>query len=104
MRWNFFRSNFQTLLNWANDALRQARHCQLVLCRDGDEEKLHERLRDCGMLEPLAYGANFSDLTSFVEKLAQDSGKTVAAANPPLATFTPPRVQKPTDVWKTELK
>jgi hypothetical protein len=100
----FFDPNFQTLLNWANDALRQARHRHFVLCRDRDEERLHEELRDCGMLEPLAYGANFSDLTSFVEKIAQDSGKTVATANPPLATFTQPRVQKPADVWKTELK
>ena len=103
----FFDPNFQTLINWANKALRDARHRHFVLCRSRDEESLHSELRQCGMLEPLVYGDNFTDLAPFLQKVVQDSGKTVATANPPLATpfdSALPSIQKPSDVWKTELK
>ena len=102
----FFDPNFQTLLNWGNHALREARHRHFVLCRSPDEKILHAQLRECGMLEPLVYGAEFSDLTPFIQQLAVDSGKRVAADNPPIATPIDalPRVQKPTDIWEVELK
>lgn len=102
----FFDPNFQTLLNWANDALKETRHRHFVLCRSGDEKILHGQLRECGILEPLAYGKEYSDLTPFLQKLAIDSGKKVAAANPPIAPpiDASPRVQKASDVWQTELK
>lgn len=102
----FFDPNFQTLLKWANDALSKARYRHFVLCRAGDQRKLHGQFRDCAILEPLAYGDNYSDLTPFLQKLAQDSGKKVGVANPPLAISTQEsaRVQKPSEIWETELK
>jgi SIR2-like domain len=103
----FFDPNFSMLLTWANEALRSHRHRHFVLCRACDETALHSELQQCGMLEALVYGHNFGDLVPFLRKVGEDAGRTVAAANPPVATsieLPSPSIQKPSDVWKAELK
>jgi hypothetical protein len=98
--------NFQTLLRWGNAALKEAKERHFVLCRECDEKRLLTDLQKWGMLEPLVYGDQFTDLPAFIEQLAKDSGSPKASANPPVAAVdtTPSGVQRPTEVWNTELQ
>lgn len=101
----FLDPNFDMLIKWCDEALKDSKHRHFILCRSADESGYIEMLQSYGFLQPLVYGANYSDLTSFLNKLAIDSGSSVAASNPPI----PPspaglesgnfNVQKASDIW-----
>lgn len=101
----FLDPNFQTLLSWGNAALKEAKKRHFVLCRRRDEKQLLTDLQRWGMLEPLVYGDSFQELPLFIENLAKDSGSAPASVNPPLSAIEiPVGMQKPIDIWTTELK
>jgi hypothetical protein len=101
----FFDPNFQALLEWGEVMLRGAKYKHFVLCRESELTRMRAALSQYGFLEPLSYGANYDDLTPFLENLATDSGSAATAASPvtapPAPASTPgENVQRPADLWK----
>jgi hypothetical protein len=103
-----FDPNFETLLRWSNELLRDAKHRHFVLCREDEEGALWEKLKQCGMLEPLVYGKFYEDLVPYLTKLSEDSGIQALVCNPPFSDVsnrTPTlNVQKPSDIWEMQFK
>lgn len=104
----FFDPNFNTLIKWCNKALNGSSHRHFILCRQCDELNFIEMLKPYGFLQPLVYGAAFTDLVPFLNELAIDSGARAVAANPPIlpAPAEPAvgntNIQKASDIWKLQ--
>lgn len=100
----FFDPNFQTLLKWSNEALKNATRRHFVLCRESEEGRLQVECQQWGILEPLVYGADYSELVPFVDQLARDAGRFEASVNPPVSKPKQPvsGVKRPTEIWTAE--
>lgn len=104
----FFDPNFQTLLNWAHEALLGVEHRHFILCRQSEESGILAALQPHGCLTSLVYGENYSDLTPFLRSLSTEGGVSAAVANPPVAPKmnvdleTPPKLLRPSDIWKLQ--
>ena len=61
--------NFGSLLNWARSILKECQHSHFMLVRDGDADEWRERLRGL-LIEPVPYGTEYSNLTTFLGDLA----------------------------------
>lgn len=95
----FFDPNFQSLLDWAQDALSGFEHRHFVLCRQCEEPDFYKKLKPHGHLEPLVYGQAYADLLPFLDKLASEGG--AGAASVP-AVPTGPKLLTPAEVWKRQ--
>jgi hypothetical protein len=104
----FFDPNFQTLLNWAHEALKGVEHRHFIFCRQSEEPSILSALQPHGYLATLVYGQDYSDLTPFIEALGEEGGASAAAANPPLTAGTRTRATKsakpltPAELWKLQ--
>jgi hypothetical protein len=66
--------NFGALLDWSRATLAVCHHSHFILVRSGEVEEWRSRLS--GMLiDPVPYGAEYRDLTPFLEGLAEQVGR-----------------------------
>ena len=100
----FSDPNFQTLLSWAKDALKEAKFQHYILCRQADEPELLSTLTSDAFLTSLVYGENFEDLSPFLEALGDESGTSSNAINPPVAPVADTSIKpiRPLDIWKLQ--
>lgn len=104
----FFDPNFRTLLDWAHKALQGAEHRHFICCRQSEEPSILTALQPHGYLAPLVYGQSYSDLTPFIEALAEEGGASAATANPSLAASARAGANKatkpltPAELWKLQ--
>lgn len=102
----FFDPNFEALLLWAKEALRDVQHRHYVLCQQAEEPKLFSSLQAHGYLTSLVYGNNYADLSPFLEAIGKESGASSAATNPSLVPVanTTPKPPRPVDIWKLKFQ
>jgi hypothetical protein len=62
--------NFAALLRWSQRALGQCEHSHFILVRSEDVREWRDRLKGTP-IEPVPYGADYRDLISFLEPLAE---------------------------------
>lgn len=100
----FFDPNFETLLGWAKEALRDVQHRHYVLCQQAEEPKLFSSLQAHGYLTSLVYGDDYADLSPFLEAIGRESGASSTAINPSVVPVpsTTTKPQRPADRWKLQ--
>ncbi len=62
--------NFGVLLAWAQSILAQCQHAHFILVRSGEVDDWRTRLKAIP-IDPIAYGEHYSDLTPFLEGMAE---------------------------------
>jgi hypothetical protein len=77
--------NFERLVDWGRAAQADISPRNLLLCRTGDLERMHERLRRAPWVQALAYGESYADLAPFLTSLLPASGEVFKhQSRPPL--------------------
>jgi hypothetical protein len=62
--------NFGVLLEWVRSILAECQHSHFILVRSGEVDDWRRRLQGIP-IDPIPYGAEYNDLTPFLEGLAE---------------------------------